>query len=880
MGEKVSYNQMERAKLGVVLLVLGVLWVGVGVVSASPARPTATGPSPQEILSVDLREGAPGYFVDVTTSGPVAWTTFRDADDNVVVEMPNSIPALGLSDRFAGDGPVASVDLVEEQRSNRPVTLLRIATRERVEHTLEAHGDRLEVRLLPVAPPERPSFSYEPLPMEADPAAAPPAQVAQAPQAPPEPEPAFDEPLAEPEPMGEAGDELAALDAATAMPQPPASEPPPQTGTADDPVVAPPPSGVPATRLAAVEVQSAEPATVVRIVGDGEFRYSYFSLDNPPRFVVDLDGVVNETSRTAVPVGGGVVEQVRVAQFKPYPDPVSRVVFDLGTDAVPRIQSDGTGLTVRFGDAGPAASADLVEPDEPVARGDVTAEMEPGDLDMEGPEADELEAEPTLEETGPESQIEVETARPGGDVTATVEPEPAMERPQRVPEVAPASREMELFAEDDMAIRQEEPTSELGDQFSVRSIGGGETQYVGEPIDMSVRDADVVEVLRMFAQISGLNVVIQPGVSGTVTVELKNVPWDQALDQVLKINGLGFELEGNIMRVAPTEVLASEAEQRQRLERAKALSQPLSTIMRRLSYAGAGNVAQLLQTGGGLLSQRGSVIVDQRTNTLIIKELPEFLGTINSVIELLDTPEPQVMIEARIVETTKRFNRTLGIAWGFTGEASAELGTTTGLEFPNNVNTDGSVNLLTGGNNGIINLALGNVLNSFNLDATLQAAESEGLINILSAPKVATLNNEQASIQSGLQIPVQTVANNTVTVQFVNATLELQVTPQVTAEGTILMDINIAKREPQLAFAVQGAQNAPISTKEARTRVIVRDGGTTVIGGIYEVSTDQGQDRVPGLAKIPILGHLFRNKRRTDENEELLIFITPRVINL
>ncbi len=171
-------------------------------------------------------------------------------------------------------------------------------------------------------------------------------------------------------------------------------------------------------------------------------------------------------------------------------------------------------------------------------------------------------------------------------------------------------------------------------------------------------------------------------------------------------------------------------------------------------------------------------------------------------------------------------------------------------------------------------------MNSFNLDAALQAAEREGLINILSAPKVATLNNEQASIQSGLQIPVQTVANNTVTVQFVNATLELQVTPQVTAEGTILMDIDIAKREPQLAFAVQGAQNAPISTKEARTRVIVRDGGTTVIGGIYEVSTDQGQDRVPGLAKIPILGHLFRNRRRTDENEELLIFIPPRVINL
>ena len=156
------------------------------------------------------------------------------------------------------------------------------------------------------------------------------------------------------------------------------------------------------------------------------------------------------------------------------------------------------------------------------------------------------------------------------------------------------------------------------------------------------------------------------------------------------------------------------------------------------------------------------------------------------------------------------------------------------------------------------------MLNTFTLDIALQAAESEGLINILSAPKIATLNNQSAEIQSGLQIPIQTVANNTVTVQFVNATLRLDVTPHVTAEGTVLMDINVQKREPQLAFLVVGAANAPIATKEARTRVIVRDGGTTVIGGIYKVTTDQGQDRVPGLANIPMLGHLFKNRRATD----------------
>lgn len=284
--------------------------------------------------------------------------------------------------------------------------------------------------------------------------------------------------------------------------------------------------------------------------------------------------------------------------------------------------------------------------------------------------------------------------------------------------------------------------------------------------------------------------------------------------------------------------------------------------------------------GASLVSQRGTVVVDSRTNTLIIKELPDYIDTVLAVIETLDVPEPQVMIEARIIETTKRFNRTLGIQWGFDGVSAPEYGNTTGLQFPNQGSVDGSVNLLTGGSNGLLNISLGNVLGTFSIDATLQAAEDEGLINILSAPKVATLNNEQASIQSGLQIPIQTVANNTVSVQFVNATLRLDVTPHVTAEGTVLMDISIQKREPLLAFTVVGATNAPIATKDARTRVIVRDGGTTVIGGIYKVTSDQGEDRVPGLANIPVLGHLFKNKRRSDENEELLIFITPRVIKL
>ncbi len=159
-------------------------------------------------------------------------------------------------------------------------------------------------------------------------------------------------------------------------------------------------------------------------------------------------------------------------------------------------------------------------------------------------------------------------------------------------------------------------------------------------------------------------------------------------------------------------------------------------------------------------------------------------------------------------------------------------------------------------------------------------AENEGLINIISAPSITTLNNNSASIQSGLQIPIQTVSNRTVSVQFVNATLQLVVQPHVTAEGTIILRINVAKRAPQLAFAIVGAQNAPIATKEAQTTVVVRDGGTAVIGGIYEVSTNQNRDRVPGLANIPILGHLFKNRSRNEDNDELMIFVTPRIVQM
>ncbi|RPH56781.1 type IV pilus secretin PilQ, partial [bacterium] len=667
------------------------------------------------------------------------------------------------------------------------------------------------------------------------------------------------------EPLGE-GEEGAAGEQMEEPAMEPAAEPvqiaepvaaaaPTSAGTPDRPAVAPAPSGVTATRLDAVEVLSAGGGAVIRIAGDGEFPYSTFALEEPERFVIDLQGVINRATRPTVSVEGSVVERVRVAQFKPYPQPVSRVVFDLRGQSVPVIERTADALVVSFPGTSvkPAAQA----PVTPAS--DISQASRGGAVEIEEEDAPEMPRSAAQEVQVTPASSAPATAQPSD--LALAQPAPPQSRPQsQTTSVAPG-----------LPVQS----------FEAKAVGETERVYVGEPIDLKVTGADVTDVLRSFAAISGLNVVVQPGVTGTVTAELENVPWDQALEQILKINNLDYELDGNVMRIAPTEVLRKEAQEKQQLAAAKALSVPLRTVYQRLSYADAAQVARILKQGqSSLLSQRGSVVVDRRTNALIIKELPQFMDSVISVVDLLDSPEPQVMIEARIIETTKRFNREIGIQWGFDGIASAATGNTTGLIFPNNADVAGDVNLGGNATAGVLSLRLGNVLNTFQLDATLRAAESEGLITILSAPKVATLNNERASIQSGLQIPVQTIFNDTITVQFINATLRLEVTPQVTAEGTILMDIDISKREPQFAFLVQGSPNAPIATKDARTRLVVRDGGTAVIGGIYKVTADAGETRIPGIANIPLIGHLFKNRTRREENEELLIFITPRIIKL
>jgi type IV pilus assembly protein PilQ len=350
-------------------------------------------------------------------------------------------------------------------------------------------------------------------------------------------------------------------------------------------------------------------------------------------------------------------------------------------------------------------------------------------------------------------------------------------------------------------------------------------------------------------------------------------------------------VEGNVIRIAPLRTIAAEEQAKQNAERQQILSAPLVTIVKPLSYAKAQELDKVVRR---LLTSKGTSILDIRTNKLIITDIDKNINTITNLIDTLDTRTTQVLIETRIVQTTKNFSQAFGIQWGFRGIADPAFGNNTTLQFPNNVLVDGTkiaptsgitgnplggyaVNLPTNSApNSALLLSAGNILDTFRLDIALMALENSGNGRIISTPKIATQNNTRAEILQGTQIPVQTIANNTITTTFVNAALRMAVTPQITAEGTIILDVEVENNSPDFANVVFGTP--PINTQRATTTLLVEDGGTAVIGGIFQASDNYAQGRTPVLHRIPLLGWLFKNTNITRDNRELLIFITPRIL--
>lgn len=452
------------------------------------------------------------------------------------------------------------------------------------------------------------------------------------------------------------------------------------------------------------------------------------------------------------------------------------------------------------------------------------------------------------------------------------------------------SMQEESSGEDD-DVRFTKLFQESQDDLGVETLTGEEKEYKGFEISIiDVKDADVVDLLRFIADQVGLNLYVDSSVPKlSATYRFRNIPWDQALEIILANANLDKEFRNGVLRVATMDKFKDEERARQELREQREENVPRETVTFSLNYAKAEDVLPLVDN---YLSKRGNILMDERTNMLIIQDIPNRMTTIRALIKKLDRMIDQVSIEARLVETSKRFLRELGIQWGLSAEYSPELGTETGLDFPNRLGVGGpniggsspgglqggyAVNLpVVSENASGIGLTLGNFLDNFKLDVSLQMLESEGFGQIISSPKITTQNNKTALIKNGQKVPIQTIQRGTITVTYIDAVLELQVTPHITSDETVIMDVIVDKSEPDFTRTVDG--NPVINIRRAETKVLVKNGGTAVIGGIFTLNEQSSEDGIPGLRKIPFLEKLFSHELKSYENQELLIFVTPRIV--
>jgi type IV pilus assembly protein PilQ len=498
---------------------------------------------------------------------------------------------------------------------------------------------------------------------------------------------------------------------------------------------------------------------------------------------------------------------------------------------------------------------------------------------------------PSLDWDGPQLRIEV----PRSPTPAAVEPSPAPPTFESTPAGAhqpiaplPADGSAEAVptgippAELDPYGGPAEPAS-----IDVLEEGGfsNEKAYRGRRISLDFKDADIGNILRLIAEVSDLNVIAGEEVAGSVTIRMVEVPWDQALDIVLLTKGLGFMRIGNILRIAPIGVLQREEEARLKERRAKEKLEDLVVKLQPVNYANVGEVAELVKR---LLSPRGTVNVDGRTSTLIIKDIPTVIQEATALVKAIDTATPQVLIEAKIVEASLDFSRSLGARWAVGFNPLGSRGGAQDLHL-----ADGSNGVVPGFGGGLqqsnfvvanpvaaavgtLTLGLLGLDDHLQLDLQLQAAETNSKGKVISSPRVVTLDNREAVIQQGVAIAFTAEDGDSINTSFVDAVLELRVKPHITADKSIIMDIKVSRNAPQLSDA-SGAV-VGIAKNETKTEALVRDGQTMVLGGIYTVDKGRGRSKMPFLADIPVIGVAFRNSTQQDVRRELLVFVTPRIV--
>lgn len=663
-----------------------------------------------------------------------------------------------------------------------------------------------------------------------------------------------------------------ALRAEAMAPSTAGSPEPAITGVADAP-------SDPVHRLTAIEATPGQDDVRVFLATGGSTSVKPFMLASPHRLVLDLPGVANATQKSRMTIDNPLIDKIRVGERRDDGSPVTRVVLDLKQACAFKVVPADGGVLVTVTNGHSADSA---------------AETTAANANANGGE--NVQAETDSAPEAPAMNTEAAAIPEPAAIPSEMAMAAAPEAPSpNSPEAAPPAAQGASAPRDDAAYppaangAQQAPPAPLvkggailapaltedvaqGTDYQMKTLTPEAHVFTGKKISLNLVDADVKQVFRLFHEISGLNFVLDPGVAGNVTVVLDEVPWDQALDLILKNNGLDKVYENNVIRIATTQKLASELSSRKALKDAKELEADVVGITRRLSYAKAKDIESIIKTGA-LLSARGKSYYDDRTNTLIIADVPTRVMPLDKLITDLDAKTPQVMIEARMVITARSFLRDIGIRWGFdytpTGSSS--------WNFPNHGFGFGNVNAPPASTAGTIGFDISNASGTFRLLLALDALENEGKSRVLSAPRIATQNNVKAEIEQGIQIPIAQTTSINSTITFVSATLKLTVTPQITAEDTVIMDIEVENNSLNQTFTAQEGIPA-VDVQRAQTKVMVEDGGTTVIGGIFTVSDAKTETGIPWLRSIPIFGWLFKNQHVSIENRELMIFLTPKIL--
>jgi len=618
------------------------------------------------------------------------------------------------------------------------------------------------------------------------------------------------------------------------------------------------------------------------------------TLESPARIVVDLPDTVLAATLKPIRVGADGVNLVRIGTDA---SKTTRVVVDLdklckyelatvGNQTILKLDTSAQPSSAAASAPAPAASAPVQTASLAQSRVATAAPASAKEFTFIEPSfaaKKEVAADPAEKSASAASKF---VERPEGNLLPG-----ASAAMQAGGQTAPAASEQPSSPAIQPAVNLAAEQKAHQQQMNVGP------KYTGEPISVNLKDVDLKDFFRLIHEISGLNVVLDPDVKGSLTIVLDDVPWDQALDIVLKNNALSRQLEGNVLRIATVETMRREADARRAAQEAEAMAVERVTVTRFLSYAHSKDVVTTIKK---FLSQRGDIVSDDRTNAVIISDIPSAIPGVDRLIQQLDRKTQEVEIEARVVSATRSFARDIGtqLGFGFGNNPTAVGGASAVGTSPTSVfNTPGALYPIIGtaaptagqgvkiplfSNLGVTaptsGISLTNASNSVRLDAILTMAESRGLLKILSRPRVVTQNNIQAMVKQGVRLPIETVATieTPPTITYIDAFLKLTVTPQITVENTIFLNVDVENTTPDFSNEIGG--NPTLITQEATTQVLVTDGGTVVIGGVIQSNNSVNVSQVPLLGSIPWLGNLFKHQSVNSKNQELIFFITPRVV--